>query len=495
MKTVKMIIQWVFVALFLICALIWCPSISSIIFLVGAAVLLPIKPVEEFFEKVKLKLGVRVAIAAVLLVVGIFAAPESAPAPTGKETKEESISSSVDKNDSDKDDKKDTDKDDNRNTGESDEPVGDPDEPIDDPDEPVDNPDEPVDDPDDAPDEPTGSTSSQSGSSVRSFGGEFIYHPFSEPPQPGNFKDIDKSVFAESQYEIDSVVGRWYEDGWLEGYCLEIYGNGTWKYFGDEEISGTYTITNMLFVLNECKYGLNVAQLEVFYFDEFGTYTASCTINGPEIFPTRSPKTGHVLFVMEDGCKHCKDLDAFYEAEYPLRDLEGDWYPVEEPDENHYFDMTGEANWSYVSENGAIDSGILDKDDGSGTYVSEGATWGTERTFRISDDGYLYIDGLPYEKHETDETQPPEGAPGTYMFDSKNGGYTFHEDWTFESVEDSPVEEHGSYFFIGDYMLLYDEDGYRIHVFYQNEFMRTRSTHCIMSFENDPSGEYMAFMY
>ncbi|MCR5791445.1 MAG: hypothetical protein K6G83_16300 [Lachnospiraceae bacterium] len=479
MKTVKMIIQWVFVALFLICALIWCPSISSIIFVVGAAVLLPIKLVEEFFEKVKLKLGVRVAIAAVLLVVGFFATPESAPAPTGKETKEESISSSVDKNDSDKDDKKDTSKDDNRNTGESDEPI--------------DDSDEPGDDPDDAPDEPTGSTSSQSGSSGRSFGGEFIYHPFSEPPQLGNFKDINKAVFAESDFEVEAVVGRWYEDGWLEGYYLELYGNGTWKFFGGEERCGTYTIHNSLFYLDECEYGTDVAQLGIYYDEDWGTYAASFNNCGPEIMLTRTPKSGSPYFVMENGCAHCEDLDAFYKKKYPFADLEGSWDPVEEPDEYHYFILSANGIWSYVEKRGAAEVGLLDKIDSDGTYVSEGATWGTIRRFKIADDGYLYIDGLPYEKRAENPHVPPEGAPGTYMYDEKDGGYTFHDDWTFESTPDSPFDEHGSYLFIGSSLVMYDEDGYRIHKFYQDEYMRLER-HYITNFEDDPFGEDLSFV-
>ena len=37
-------------------------------------------------------------------------------------------------------------------------------------------------------------------------------------------KKIDKTVFETAQdFSGKDLVGRWYEDGWLEGYCLLLY--------------------------------------------------------------------------------------------------------------------------------------------------------------------------------------------------------------------------------------------------------------------------------
>ncbi|MBP5330362.1 MAG: hypothetical protein J6Y89_00730 [Lachnospiraceae bacterium] len=471
MKKVRTVVQWVFVALFLICALMWCPSFSSIIFLVGAIVLLPIKPFEEFLEKIKLILSIRIVIAVILLVVGFSVTPDLAPASTEKETGQESASSSDDKKDNDNTDKKDNSKDNSKDDSKDDSKNNSKNT-----------------------DESTGSANIRCDSTERSFGGKFTYHPVSEPPQLGNFKDIDKSVFAESSYEVKSVVGRWYEDGWLEGYYLELYGNGTWKYFGPVERCGTYTIQNALFYLDECEYGTDVAQLSIYYDEDWGAYATSFLNCGPEIILTRTPATGKPYFVMEDGCSHCEDLAAFYKEKYPFRDLAGSWDPVEEPDEYHFFILTAEGVWSYVEERGAAEVGVLEKPDSDGVYTSVGATWDTIRKFKISDDGYLYVDGLPYEKRAEDPHVPPQGTAGTYMYRDKDGGYTFYDDWTFESTQDSPFKERGSYIFIGDSLLLYDEDGYRIHAFYQSELMRTKFIHYITDYENDVYGENLSFV-
>nr|MCR5330381.1 hypothetical protein [Lachnospiraceae bacterium] len=65
----------------------------------------------------------------------------------------------------------------------------------------------------------------------------------------GNFTDIDQSLFENSYYHPDQIVGRWYEDGWTNGYYLEVYGDGTWQYFGEETINGTYWLMNNSFDL------------------------------------------------------------------------------------------------------------------------------------------------------------------------------------------------------------------------------------------------------
>lgn len=80
MKILSMIIRWIFIALLLLCALGWCPSLTSLLLLLAAIVLLPIKPIDEGLKKIKLFPWVRGIIAAVLFVIAFCVAPETPPA-------------------------------------------------------------------------------------------------------------------------------------------------------------------------------------------------------------------------------------------------------------------------------------------------------------------------------------------------------------------------------------------------------------------------------
>ena len=85
MKVFKTILRWIFVALFALCALGWCPSLTSFIFLIGAVVLLPIKQWDELLKKIKLTPLIRGIIAAILFVVAFMVSPETPPATAEKE--------------------------------------------------------------------------------------------------------------------------------------------------------------------------------------------------------------------------------------------------------------------------------------------------------------------------------------------------------------------------------------------------------------------------
>ena len=82
MKIVSAIIRWILVALLVFFAVIFCPSISSILFLAGAIIVLPIKPFDEALKKIKLIPAIRIIIAVILFIVGVIIAPGDTSVPT-----------------------------------------------------------------------------------------------------------------------------------------------------------------------------------------------------------------------------------------------------------------------------------------------------------------------------------------------------------------------------------------------------------------------------
>ena len=110
MSKVRMIVQWALVALFAVCGLVWIPSPATVLFFLMAAILLPIKPVENFLSKLKLNFVVRIVIVVVLIVITAKVVASETPSVSQKNS-EQNTSSSSDK----KDDRKDTTKDDNKN--------------------------------------------------------------------------------------------------------------------------------------------------------------------------------------------------------------------------------------------------------------------------------------------------------------------------------------------------------------------------------------------
>ncbi len=124
MEKVKMVVQWVLVAVFLLCTLLWFPSLSALLFFLGAVVLLPVKQVEEFLAKIQINIVGRIAIALILFVIAFTIAPSESSKTAEKDAKENTASVSDDSNkdsgkkeskkDDNKDNNKDTKKDDNK---------------------------------------------------------------------------------------------------------------------------------------------------------------------------------------------------------------------------------------------------------------------------------------------------------------------------------------------------------------------------------------------
>ena len=106
MKKIRPIIQWALVLICFLAAIGWMPTLTSALLMLAAVVMLPIKPVEEFCEKIRLKFAVRVVIALILFIVAFSVSPDKPPATVEKEAREKNASSS-DNNDN-KDEKKDS---------------------------------------------------------------------------------------------------------------------------------------------------------------------------------------------------------------------------------------------------------------------------------------------------------------------------------------------------------------------------------------------------
>ena len=198
MNIVKKIVQWILVAVSVFLAVIWMPSISSIVFLLAAIILLPIPPFDKFQEKHKIIFVIQIVAAVVLLVVGILIAPENnLISSDNSKNNKTSVSDNKKRKDKDTDKDKDRDKDnkDNRQNEDPDEP----------------------DDPDD-PDEPDVPDVSGDRAIDEFYHGETAPRPMFEVEEFGNFKKIDKTIFETAQdFSGKDLVGRWYEDGWLEG--------------------------------------------------------------------------------------------------------------------------------------------------------------------------------------------------------------------------------------------------------------------------------------
>ena len=313
---------------------------------------------------------------------------------------------------------------------------------------------------------------------------EVVHHPVYEIENFGNFTEYDPEVFGASENGPEDVLGRWYENGILEGYYLELYGNGTWRYFSDEVISGSYEMwDNGLPDVTESYYGVKPF---VFYlFDDEKKPVLSLSIYTPEIIKTRTPDDGNVYFYQEKDSKHCDDLDNYYAEKYPLAYLRGDWFPVGDDSGLNYYTITGAGTWSNVIGHEALDVGRLE-DCGDGVFVSEGATFEELTLFELPGDGYLYIDGDAYEQRDFGSA-PPSRILGEFQYEESDDGYIFYEDWTFDSRPGSSFDEHGTFMFLGSNLLLYDENGYRVHKFYQDEFMDGEKKG-ITDFEKDVYG-------
>ncbi len=305
------------------------------------------------------------------------------------------------------------------------------------------------------------------------------HKPVYNNPYTGNFTDIDMSVFEESDYAPEDIVGRWYEDGWSNGYYLELYGDGTWKFFGEKTECGYYTIEYSSFLLVQGYYDVDVG-MAFLYRDNDGS--SNLSIGSLSWAGNYKPRTKDVdvYFRPESESKPCEDLNSFYEQQYPYAWLEGTWYPVENDAESDYYEISANGIWNEVINAASIEIGNIELT-GIGIYESEGANFGALKTFEYTGDGYLYINGEAYERFmATSDSSAPESATGTFLYydidkgDFSDRGFVFNSDWTFRSLPDTPSSEHGTFIFLGDYMLLYDKDGNQVHKFVQDSFSAER---------------------
>ena len=532
MNILKKVILWIAVAFFGFMTFVFFPSISSILFFLGALVLLPIKKYDELLEKIKIKLWLRIVIAVIFLVIGILITPDGEGS-SGEDSETEDVEESMEKKRKKSDGESPEGNSEERESSGEDERGA-------------------VDEKQEwtrqdvtgtwsyeseraiavyyefwadgtwrmtseGGDENSGTYEITDGNVIKMAGnswdvqltilsskvlmdesgdkltrysededpyftgesnedpnpydGDSFYHPVYDFDGTGNFNDIDYSVWEKSSLDPKRYVGRWYEDGWTNGYYLELYGDGTWQYFGGEVLSGRYSVGyNDWITLEDGIYGVNVADCIITTDTGKGF---SVTVYQEELFLTHTPPPT-VGFTCERDSKACSDLNGYYREKYPYAGLQGKWYPVNDYSGSHYFEFGGEGNWGEIINNAALEVGLL-TEKGDGSFYSYGGNTGVYRTFEFADDGYMYVDGEAYAKRTTFGAERIADVVGTWHFwdmnlgDLSELGYVFYDDCTFESLPDG--KERGTFFFVGDNLLLYDENGYRIHKFYQNEFM------------------------
>ena len=297
------------------------------------------------------------------------------------------------------------------------------------------------------------------------------YKPVYDITITGNFQDIDEAVFKNSDYAPDEVVGRWYEEGYTNGYCLELYGDGTWQYFGEETRTGLYEIMNSSMTLIDGFYGVDIAG--VMPYDADGKTLSLWTY---ALLPTRT-RAEQVRFYPEEDSTYLEDIEAYYDARYPNRYLTGFWFPVGDYLGEHYYVFDEKGNFSESKERQIVDVYFTEQ-------IGEGRFIGTSINFEDSEvknieypgDGYLYVNGIQYERTAQEEGTAPDGVVGRWRFLGPeydtfyDCGYEFNSDWTFRSIPDDPPLEHGTFVVVGADLILYDDYGYRMHVLYQDEF-------------------------
>ncbi|MCR5767549.1 MAG: hypothetical protein K6G45_03550 [Lachnospiraceae bacterium] len=119
---------------------------------------------------------------------------------------------------------------------------------------------------------------------------------------------------------------------------------------------------------------------------------------GKTVFETAQDFSGKDLVGRwyEDGCRHCEDLETYYEEKYPYMDLAGNWFPVDDRSGKRYFQITAGAHWSDIRNHMALEVGVLEAA-GKGKFTSEGGTWGEIITFEIRGDSELYGETIFYQ--------------------------------------------------------------------------------------------------
>ena len=122
----------------------------------------------------------------------------------------------------------------------------------------------------------------------------------------------------------------------------------------------------------------------------------SLSVYANDIFETRSQGAA-TRFRKENNSYYCSDIEAEYEARYPFTKMSGEWHPCGDDSGYHYFTIDGEGVWCEWFDQGSDELGTL-TENGDGVYISYGKNYGEMKTFEFVD-GYLYIDGIQYERY------------------------------------------------------------------------------------------------
>lgn len=310
---------------------------------------------------------------------------------------------------------------------------------------------------------------------------EFGYHPVYDFKGTGNFTDIKDGLWETGGYDPHEFVGKWYEDGFTNGYYIELYGDGTWQLFADTILKGYYDVwENGIVDFTEGGYGVPFGQGYIYESEDFGENIIALTLFGESMVNFRTPESP-IKFVSTRRSSECDDLDSYYRTEYPFMDYQGTWYPLGETEAQNFYEILGSGNWAQEKGGqGMLEVGILE-DIGGGKFTSVGANFGEEYLFEYPGDGYMYINGEPYELEEGEDKRYKYIVDTFLYYDDENDtytdrGYEFFEDRTFNSLPGNEKEEHGIYFFLDDNLLLYDENGYRLHLFSQDIFIARAKT-------------------
>ncbi|MBR4725422.1 MAG: hypothetical protein IK071_06535 [Lachnospiraceae bacterium] len=277
----------------------------------------------------------------------------------------------------------------------------------------------------------------------------------------GNFTDIDPTLF-EKYYLGDQLVGRWYEDGWLNGYYLEIYGNGTWQFFGEETVGGRYEAVNNSFCLTENRFG---RFYEAWSWIDPADGRTKLKLDGSVLLKSRADET--IEFYREADSKYCDDLEKYYIEKFPYRELAGKWYKVEGASETYFYQFLETGNFQETINAAAMEIGwIEDSGEGKGKYIGHEANSHQTISVEFPGDGYLYIKGIKFKKRSVDSDSAPESVVGKwYYWDyDKNvitdNGIELFSDWTFRSLPDTPSSKHGTFIRLDDdYYPLFDDEG------------------------------------
>lgn len=296
------------------------------------------------------------------------------------------------------------------------------------------------------------------------------YHPYYNFPGTGNFEDICELWYKNPDIKPEDHVGVWYENGFTNGYRLEIYGDATWQFFADKTYYGYCEfVPNGKLNLVDGKYGLNAGEVAAYPIDDEGGKGLTVQAFYPEVFKGRNYDI-NISFVCEEKSTYCDDLDKFYSDMFPYSYLAGNWYPVGDYSAQNYFDIDVDGRWGeQIDGEGMLEIGLLE-DQGDGKFYSKGGNWEEDYYFEFTDDGYMYCNEVQYERRDVSDETKELIIDKWHFYDiqkdcKSEAGYEFFEDGTFKTLTDNP-NESGTYIFVGVNVILYDEDGVWLHAWY-----------------------------